>query len=148
MARIPRSHLPDGTYHAYARGVDRCAIFRDDDDRRLLLRLVLNVVDRWSWRFHALCLMGNHYHLVFETTRRALSTGMHRLNGRYAEAFNTRYGRTGHLFGARFSCRVVEDEEHLERLCDYVVNNPVRAGLCARATDWPWSWSRYWPQAG
>jgi hypothetical protein len=24
-----------------------------------------------------------------------------------------------------------------------VLNNPVRAGLAARAADWPWSYSRY-----
>ena len=144
VARLPRSHLPDGTYHAYARGVDRCAIFADDDDRLLLLRLALNNVHRQSWSFHSLCLMGNHYHFVLDATRAALSAGMHRLNGRYAEAFNARHDRTGHLFGDRFACRVVESDDYLEDLCDYVVNNPVRAGLCERAADWRWSWSRYW----
>lgn len=143
MARIPRSLLPDGIYHAIARGVNRCSIFGDDEDRQLMLRLVLDNVERWSWDFHVLCLMGNHYHFVFESTRQALSNGMHRLNGRYAAAFNARHGRSGHLFGDRFACRVVEDEPYLEQLCAYVLNNPVRAGLCKRAADWPWSRSRY-----
>jgi putative transposase len=143
MARLPRFLLPDGTYHAYARGVDRCRIFLDDDDRLLMLRLLYATVERYRWSFHALCLMGTHYHFVFEATRQALSDGMHRLNGRYAAAFNARYGRTGHLFGDRFACRVVDTDDSLERLCDYVVHNPVRAGLCEEARDWRWSWSRY-----
>jgi hypothetical protein len=28
-------------------------------------------------------------------------------------------------------------------MCSYVLANPVRAGLCKRAADWPWSGSRY-----
>ena len=87
--------------------------------------------------------MGNHYHLVFLSTRSALSAGMHGVNGRYAQAFNVRHARRGHLFGDRFDSRVVEDDAYLEALCGYVANNPVRAGLCERADEWPWSWSRY-----
>ena len=126
-----------------ARGVARAAIYRDDDDRRFFLRLVLNVVERWRWDFHALCLMGNHYHFVIDASREALSAGMQRLNGVYARAFNDRYDRRGHLFGDRFACRIVEDEAYLHELCAYVLDNPVRAGLCTRPQDWPWSWSRY-----
>jgi REP element-mobilizing transposase RayT len=68
---------------------------------------------------------------------------MHRLNGIYAQAFNKKYGRTGHLFGDRFATRVIEDEEYLADACRYVINNPVRAGLCERASDWPWNGCRY-----
>ena len=31
------------------------------------------------------------------------------------------------------------DEDHLAAAVRYVAMNPVRAGLCARAADWPWS---------
>ena len=33
-------------------------------------------------------------------------------------------------------------DEQFEDTCAYVLNNPVRAGLCALAEDWPWSGSR------
>ena len=36
----------------------------------------------------------------------------------------------------------MEDEDHLRHTCRYVVLNPVRAGLCDAAADWPWSWCR------
>ena len=145
MPRLPRSLLPDGIYHITTRGVDRCPIYRDDDDRRHFLKLLAAAVARFRWSFHALCLMGNHYHLVVESTRAALSDGMRLVNGRYAQEFNLRYGRTGHLFGDRFACRTVADEESLERVCDYVVHNPVRHGFCERASEWRWGWSRYGP---
>jgi putative transposase len=125
------------------RGTGPSPIFSEDDDRTRFLRLLERVTRRWGWSFHALCLMETHYHLVFTTTREQLSRGMHQLNGLYARRFNEKYARWGHLFGDRFACRVVEDEKYLTTLCRYVVLNPVRAGLCERAEDWPWSYSRY-----
>ena len=92
---------------------------------------------------HALCLMTNHYHLVVETPRPQLSAGFHRLNGVYAQRFNNRHERRGHLFGDRFWSSVIDSEEYLAAVCRYVLGNPVRAGLCELSHDWPWTHSRF-----
>jgi putative transposase len=100
--RRPRNELPEhGVFHVTTRGVARTAIFRDDDERRLFLRLLADVVRRNEWRCHAFCLMTNHYHLVVEAFVWRLAVGMQRLNGVYAQAFNRRHTRSGHLFGDR-----------------------------------------------
>jgi putative transposase len=143
MARALRRDLPDGIYHVTTRGVAETMVYRSDDDRRAFLGLLAQVVDRFGWTMHAMCLMGTHYHLVVESARVLLSRGMHRLNGVYAQRFNSAHGRSGHLWGDRFVSRVIEDERYLRRACHYVVTNPVRAGLCADATEWRWSRSRY-----
>ena len=143
VPRVPRNELPNGIFHVTTRGVDWTWIYRDDEDRRTFLDLLGSVVRRRHWYLHALCLMGNHYHFVVESTSDRLSLGMHRLNGVYAQRFNRRYKRTGHLFGDRFSSFVVDSDEYLTDACRYVVNNPVRAGLCAHAREWPWNASRY-----
>ena len=143
MARMRRSDLPDGIYHVVSRGVGRMTIYRDDDDRRLFLALLGFVTRTMQWRCHALCLMGNHYHLVVEATQPVLSAAMQKLNGAYAVHFNGRYGRWGHVFGHRFGAKVIESAAYLAEACTYVVNNPVRAGLCDRPSDWPWSGSRF-----
>jgi putative transposase len=114
-------------------------IFRDDADRLLFLRLLGESSRKQAWICHAFCLMGTHYHLLLETTRERLSHGLHRLNSVYAQLFNRRHGRSGHLFGDRFHAWVIADEDHLRAARQYVFQNPVRAGLCARAADWPWS---------
>ena len=142
MARMLRTVLPDGYFHVYARGVAGTAVFRDDEDRRFFLALLEKVTRRYGWEVHAMCLMTTHYHVVLETTRAQLSAGMQWLNGLYAQTFNRRYGRFGHLFAGRFGSRIIEEEDYLERACEYVLLNPVRAGLCERAADWPWSGSR------
>ena len=87
--------------------------------------------------------MGTHYHLVLDARREALSCGLQRLNGLYARYFNVRHDRFGHVFAGRFAARVIEDETYLYDACAYVVLNPVKAGLCDQAHDWPWSYSSF-----
>ena len=122
-----------------ARGNARESVFIDDQDRLAFLELLGRVVERFGVVVCAYCLMGNHYHLVMETPRANLSLAMRQLNGCYAQYFNRRYGRCGHVFQARFRSILVETDSYLLAVCRYVVANPVRARLCRRPEEWPWS---------
>jgi REP element-mobilizing transposase RayT len=82
--------------------------------------------------------MGNHFHLVLETQHANLSAGMRRLNGLYAQWFNAWHDRRDHVFGRRFWSKRIESEAQLRDTAVYVINNPVRAGLCADPWDWRW----------
>jgi REP element-mobilizing transposase RayT len=144
VSRVPRTSLPDGFFHVSARGVDRTTpLFRDPEDRTTFLRLLRRTVDRFDWTCHALCVMSTHYHLVLESTQPQLSRGLQWLNSVYAMNFNRRHRRFGHVFADRFETRAIDSEEYLHAACAYVVLNPVKAGLCESAEDWPWSYSRY-----
>ena len=143
MPRLLRSTLPDGYFHVFARGVADTSIFRDDDDRGSFLALLISATRRYGWDLHALCLMTTHYHAVLESTCAQLSYGMQWLNGIYAQSFNRRYQRHGHLFGSRFGSRAIKGEDYLVQACEYVLLNPVRAGLCDRASQWRWNATRY-----
>ena len=100
MPRLARYLLPErGIFHVTTRGVARQAISRDDEDRRLFLVLLARATRRTNWGCHAFCLMPNHHHVIVETHQDPLSVGLRQLNGRYAQAFNERHERTGHLFG-------------------------------------------------
>lgn len=35
--------------------------------------------------------------------------------------------------------RFIRDDNHHKAVVDYIHNNPVKAGLCCEAKDWPWS---------
>ena len=145
MPRVPRRELPDGIYHVTSRGVARSAIARDVLDYSALRAQVRDVIRRFAWKLFAYCLMPNHYHLIVEAERELLSAGMHRLNFLHAQRFNRRYNRDGHLFQNRYGALVIESPEHLVTAIVYVLDNPVRAGLCERAADWRWSGSALQP---
>lgn len=142
VSRTPRSALPDGFFHVTARGIPERPIYLGDADRHRFLSLLRRVEEKHRWRCLAYCLMTTHYHLVVAATRASLSAGLRELNGLYARAFNQGHGRFGHLFSERFDARVIDSEEYLHDACAYVLLNPVRAGLCDRVDEWPWSYSR------
>jgi putative transposase len=91
----------------------------------------------WAW-----CLMPNHVHLVLvPSNETGLAAALGATHRRYARAINVRQGWVGHLWQGRFGSFVM-DEPHLLACARYVELNPVRAGLAARAEDWPWSSAR------
>lgn len=139
MPRPPRLCVPGAVYHVTGRGNDRALLFRDDADRRRFLVILDGVAARYGWHVYAYCLMGTHHHLLIRTPQADLSGGMQLLNGVYAQSFNRRYGRRGHLFQGRFFSLLVDAETHALELARYIALNPVRAGLCMRAEDWRWS---------
>jgi REP element-mobilizing transposase RayT len=139
MARPLRLEVPDGLFHLTARGNARQRIWLDDSDASAFFEVLTTVVGRYGWQCHAYCLLSNHYHLLVSAPRMELSHGARQLNGVYAQAFNRRHGRVGHVFQGRFKAILVQRDPHLLELSRYVVLNPVRAGLCSRAEDWRWS---------
>jgi REP element-mobilizing transposase RayT len=139
VPRPLRIEFPGALYHVTSRGNDRARIFWDDVDRRAFLIALGDVAGREQFSVIAYCLMGNHHHLVLETRAGNLSGGMQRLNSAFAQGFNRRRRRTGHLFQGRYHSSMVEEESHLLEVSRYVVLNPVRAGLCLSPESWRWS---------
>lgn len=139
MARPLRIQYPGAVYHITSRGNEKKTIYQDDWDRDAFLRTLEQVNKRYHWICHAYCLMDNHYHLVIETPDGNLALGMRQLNGVYTQLFNTRRGRSGHLFQGRYKALLIQKDTHLLEVCRYVVLNPVRAGLKRRPEDWRWS---------
>jgi|SRR5581483_3482578 len=142
MARQPRIQVAGGYYHVFARGNERRALYRDDNDRIAFLELVAAAAERFAWSLLAYCLMTNHYHLILRTSEANLAAGMHWLNAVYAQRFNRRHGRVGHLFQGRYRARLIQDGDALLGAIRYVVRNPVRARLCTDPQHWPWSSQR------
>jgi REP element-mobilizing transposase RayT len=139
MARPLRIEFSGALYHITSRGDRREDIYEDDEDRRMFLRTLAEVVKQFNWRCHAYCLMSNHYHLVVETPDGNLSKGMRQLNGVYTQASNRRHQRMGHLFQGRFKGILVDKDSYLLELARYVVLNPVRARMVREPRQWPWS---------
>jgi hypothetical protein len=71
--------------------------------------------------------------------RGELPRAARQLNGVYAQRFNRRHRRCGHVFEGRYRCLLVDREAYLLELARYIVLNPVRAGLTESPAAWPWS---------
>ncbi len=129
MPRQPRLDIPGLLQHVIVRGIERSAIFLDDEDRsrfvdRLGSLLVETDTDCYAW-----ALLDNHFHLLLRCRRLELSRFMRRLLTGYAVTFNLRHKRSGHLFQNRYKSIVCEEEPYLLELIRYIHLNPLRAGL-------------------
>lgn len=139
MARPLRLEFRGALYHVTSRGDGQEAIYTDDTDRERCLDVLAGTVERFNWRVHAYCLMGNHYHLLVETPEANLAQGMRHLNGVYTQRFNRRHRRAGHVFQGRYKAILVQKDSYLLELSRYIVLNPLRARMVKRVPDWPWS---------
>ena len=140
MPRMARAVLPDAPHHITQRGNWRLNVFREDADYlRYLLRMY---AERFGLQIAGYCLMTNHVHVVGDPQRDdSIAKTFKYCHGVYATKFNDKYSKSGHLWQARpFSC--VLDESHAWAALRYVERNPVRAGMTARAEDYPWSSAR------
>jgi REP-associated tyrosine transposase len=138
VTRPLRPDLPGATHHVAALAVEKEVAFREPADRRRLIAQLGVIVDLYRWNCRSFCLMGTHFHLILNTPEATLSRGMQHLCGAYAQWFNWKYGRRGHLFGRRFGSVQILSESHLLNAHRYVALNPVRAGLCERPESWRW----------
>ena len=82
---------------------------------------------------------GNHFHLLPETPEPNLVSGMRILLGSYAQAWNRRRSRKGHLFQGRYKSISVTDERAFHNsqfriVADYIHLNPAQAGLAPSIT--------------
>jgi putative transposase len=140
MARQLRIDYADMTHHITARGNERRPIFRSNADRLMYLAMLGEAVRRYGWILTAWVFMTNHVHLVIRTTRDdSLSRGIQWLHGKYAEWFNHKYDRVGHLFQGRLKSRLIEEETYMRTVLAYVVLNPVAARMVERPEDYRWS---------
>ena len=139
MARALRIEFPGAVYHVTSRGNARQSIYLSDSDRDDFLDILNRVVVRYQWLCHSYCLMGNHYHFLFETPEANLSKGMRQLNGIYAQSFNRRHRRVGHLFQGRYKAQLVERGSYVLETARYIVLNPVRAKMVSSPADYRWS---------
>lgn len=114
-------------------------MYRDDTDRTLFCRRLERTIEKYAWTVVAFVLMPTHFHLILEVADDVLQPGMRDVFGPYAQEFNRRHGRTGHLKAGPYKLRRIADEAGLEVAVRYVARNPVRAKLCNRPQDWYWS---------
>ena len=140
MPRRIRIEIPGIPLHVVQRGNNRMQVFRDDEDRQRYLRLALECSQAREVQIHAYVLMGNHVHLLVGSALPKAVTGfMHDLGSRFVGWFNARHDRTGTLWEGRYRSSLVDTNGYLWNCHRYIEFNPVRAGLCQRPDDYPWS---------
>jgi putative transposase len=140
MARLPRFDLADRLHLVIQRGRAGRPVFVDDDDRRRYLGALLESSRENAVAVHAYVLMDDSVLLLATPTRSsALASCLQAVGRRYVKAFNHRHGRRGALWEGRYGATVVDPLDQLLACILLIEQAPLRQGLVAQASDWPWS---------
>ncbi|MFN8310716.1 MAG: hypothetical protein U0T73_12205 [Chitinophagales bacterium] len=127
-------------YHIYNRSVNSEALFKEESDYYLFLKKfedhVIGEVALISY-----CLMPTHFHFVFQNlvSGSTLRQSMQNFLVSYAKSINFKYQRHGSLFQHLTKSQVIDSDDDLESVINYVHQNPVAAGLCATPGEWRFS---------
>lgn len=99
---------------------------------------------RVDYDLFAWCVMPDHVHLVLLPLRGLrLPDILKYIKGYSARRINRSLGRTGSLWQEETYDSIIHSDRQRDEAVEYVVSNPVRAGLCARVDDWRWSSAGY-----
>ena len=147
------------------RWVDELSVLKYEDEKALLQRriekyldhgygeallgkpLIANMVqnsllkfDGERYRLFAWAVMPNHLHsLGTRFVDRELKDIIHSLKSYTAHEANKLLHRNGQFWIEDYVDRYIRNEDHFNKTVLYIENNPVKAGLCKKASDWPFS---------
>jgi putative transposase len=105
-----------------------------------LVSQITRIQEEGFWGVYLYCIMPDHVHLVVNPGPRGLPDAVRRFKGRVATWWR-RSGDGRTLWQAGFFDHRLRNGESYTDKCRYVMENPVRAKLAARAEEYPWTGS-------
>lgn len=123
--------------------------------------------DKTTYDLICYTIMSNHVHIVFtpivgrdlsrpnaNENNLDMNVGVHvqfpivtnilrLIKGRTARECNKVLNRSGAFWQHESYDHVVRNDKELSRIVNYVLNNPVKAGLCEKWEDWKWNYCNH-----
>lgn len=106
--------------------------------------------DGKTFTLEAFTVMPNHVHMLFTPLSDgdtgnyyALPAIMHSLKRYTAREANKLLGRDGTFWQAESYDHVVRNQDEMNRIIRYILDNPVKAGLVRDWKEWRWSYCKY-----
>jgi len=135
MPRQARLDSPGTLHHVMLRGIEKQRIVDDSIDTDAFLVRLGEGVRATGTSIYAWVLMPNHAHLLLRSGPVGLPTLMRQFLTGYAQHYNRRHRRHGHLFQNRYKSIVCDEDEYFRELVRYIHLNPLRAKLVTTLSD-------------
>ena len=140
MSRLPRNYMKTPFFHIITQGIEKRFIFEKPEDIKYYIKIMYKIKEEHNINIIAYCIMNNHTHMLVETqVIEQLSKYMQRINTTYGKYYNKKYNRVGYVFRDRYKAEGIYSEKHLYNCIKYIHNNPVKAGICNKAEEYPYS---------
>jgi REP element-mobilizing transposase RayT len=108
-----------------------------------IARLVIQTMQHFNgtrYQLEAWCVMPNHVHVVFQDLGISnLNSILHSWKSYTAHEANKILNRTGKFWHNEYYDHSIRNDEDFAHCVEYTLYNPVKAKLCKKWQDWPWS---------
>ena len=124
-----------GTFFISTQTYNRRRLFQSITNAQLLLDTIQHYRREGHYKLHAFVAMPDHIHLLLTPNEITLERTVQLIKG----GFSRRLASKLPVWQRGFTDRRIRDREDFETHRDYIHHNPVRARLCQRPEDFPFS---------
>jgi len=128
----------DAIYHITQRAPGRELVFVEDSDYTNFLHLLENTSREYLFDILCFALLPNHLHILLKTNEENLNQGMKHLFQSYAQRFNKKYQRKGHVFCGVYRASLCQDDAYLIAASLYIHLNTYKAGIDKNPFECRW----------
>lgn len=140
MSRQARNQIKTNLFHIMVQGINRSYIFNDAMDIKYYIKLLYEINNEHKIQIIAYCVMNNHTHMLIKCVNiDEMSKYMKRVNEKFSIYYNKKHNRVGYVFRGRFKSQGIYSEKHMYNCIRYIYENPVKAGMCNRPEEYPYS---------
>jgi putative transposase len=138
--RLARYSAAGLTYSVTICCLDRQPFLAPEGAKALVAEAIEGMLGRGFARLDGYVVMSDHLHIMFELdASKSLADAVGDLKKYVARRLNAALGRSGALWQRGYFDHVIRGEADYRRYLEYMLANPVRAGLAERVEEYPWA---------
>jgi len=142
--RKKRVFIEGSAYHVTSRTNDKIRVFANKLGRKIMLLVLEEAKEKYSFTLHNFSIMPTHIHLLITPENGTnLSRIIQWIKTHSAKRWNCIHGSKDHLWGDRFFSRPIKNLREYFFVHKYIDQNAVKAGLTCNAQDWKASGAYY-----
>lgn len=126
-------------YHVIVKGINKEKIYNQQREKIYFKKIILKYLKKYDVEIYAYCIMSNHAHLIIKAELQVLSLFMAVVLAEYANYYNYKHYRNGHVFQNRFISECIETDAYYWNCMRYIHLNPVKAGMVRRPERYKYS---------
>ena len=128
----------EGVYHITQRAPGREVLFLEENDYLRFLFLLKKVKEKYNLSIFCFSLLTNHLHILLKIKERNLDKAMKELFQSYAQYFNKKYQRKGHVFCGVYRASLCGNDSYLMVASLYIHLNAYKANISSTPFLYRW----------
>jgi putative transposase len=114
-------------------------LLQSERSARLFIEILYEYRKRGSYLLHEFVVMPHHVHLIMSPNEISIERAMQHIKGGFAFRARKMFGWKETVWQKSFSDRRLRDINEYATTREYLLNNPVKAGLCEERDQFPYS---------